>query len=255
MTGPVSSEESWPTLAEMQLAHAWREPRLGHGPRAVVGDWRGALEAAERTRTVALMGLWELARTAIHEPDPMSGTAEQRAAWERAELARAEEASGNFELNAFTLIGILSALDALVETLVARLHEDLPEAVKKEKAPVPRDAGARRWEKPLAYVGLGAPTENPVTPSLDDALREAVSLRHALVHRAGRVGIRDRKDAPTLRLRYEEGALIRITRDDFRTYSAAVAAYGDAVVFRLLGPTLTHPVNLADWRNYALINT
>jgi hypothetical protein len=288
-----SDDDRPQTLAEQQLRNARRDPRLGHGRKAIVADWWAAVEAAERTRRTALFAMRELARTAVDEPDAPPGS-ESYAQWARAEFARLEMAADTPELNGMTLVALLSALDALVEILVpsvremaariqyaeiaravaaqhpeldAQLTDDMRETImeaavkvmvergpKKARQPQVRGAGTRRWEDTLRYVRLHAPPSRPIPDDLDEALREAVVLRNALVHRAARVRNDDLLQAPALRTRYAAGALIRLTRLDFRTYSAAIVAYGSEIVFRLMG-SLASPVDLVGWRGYAALNT
>ena len=293
------SVERYRSLAEAQLAHARCDPRLSHGRDAVVADWWSAIDAAVRTRRVATDAIGELAQTATEAPS--GEDAEQHAAWERAELARAAVANEHADLNAVTLIAMLSALDALVESLVPRVRDlslrrlaadlkrdavidrwpDLkkrldPETreifeevlcqivddrlarslteigTKPEHRSRPRGIGASRWENALRHAGLQARPENPLPADLAQVLDEIVVLRHALVHRAGRVSVRDLTSAP--KLPYADGALIRIGRRDFRTYAAAIVAYGCDVVHRLMG-SLVEAVDLRAWRSYAPLNS
>lgn len=110
--------------------------------------------------------------------------------------------------------------------------------------------GAQRWEKVLAAAGLAAPRQRPIPGDLDITLQEVVALRHVLLHRGGRVDARALRDASTLR--YQDGELVRISRPDYRIYSAAVRAYGNEVSARPLGPDHT-PFDLTSWRdNYDL---
>jgi hypothetical protein len=80
-----------------------------------------------------------------------------------------------------------------------------------------------------------------------------VSLRHVLVHRAGRIDARALEDAPSLE--YEVGALVRITRVDYQRYSAAVRTYGEEVVWRLSRGLGVDPFDLGKWRNNYLLGT
>lgn len=110
-----------------EVVAARRDPRLDHGPQAVLADWWAALEAAERTRRLADWGLHELKQSLRREErkqgvrwgDPMDdGTRRSlEAAWGRQQLAEAEEENQMAEMNAMALISIVGALDALVETL------------------------------------------------------------------------------------------------------------------------------------------
>jgi len=273
MDGPGEAPVGETTLAERQLTSARRDPRLDHGREAVVADWWAAIEAAERTRMVAVLG--------AHARRDMNAGA-TGALGERAQLAEAEINSEFAEENALVLVGMLSALDALVEGLVpaarelllraradevmTRARHEVPEAVeqiapdqlekvqdtimtvmREEMGKVRRasGAGAGRWEKVLGHAHLQAPVDRPVPEDLDEALRELVALRHVLVHRAGRVD----EDAVVAAPSYEVGVLVRIGLADYRRYSAAVRTYGDEVVYRLLRGVDAEPFDLRRWRD------
>ena len=218
--------------------------------------------------------------------------AELQVAWERAEMARAEIEAGHPHLNAQALLAIDSALDALVEELAPALramridwlidnafkHADaeVPEAVA-QVSPEMREAivgaarsvveghvpepkrlcgeGAERYEAVLAQEGLCAPADRPIPDELAEALTELSAIRDVLVHRAGRVDERALKAAPSLRLRYEDGQLIRITREEYRTYSAAVRCYAMEILYRPLrswpaADDAKHGPDLVGWRGY-----
>ena len=217
--------------------------------------------------------------------------ASMAAARERAELARAEADNQLVEHNAMTLISMVGALDALVEELVpsarkllvevrARqlveevraqhpeaaaqvsdaIHEGILQTTQRLLAErigsidaAPRGAGASRWETVLGHAGLQAPPDRSIPPDLDEALTEVVALRHVLAHRAGRIDTRALNQAPSLR--YVDGDLVRVSRDDYRRYSAALWTYGEEIIRRLLGglaPDGTAP--LAEWRHNYTIN-
>lgn len=221
------------------------------------------------------------------ENDPQF-TAAIDAARERAELASAEKENQLVEHNAMTLISMVGALDAMVEELAPRARDMLiahqahvmmeqarqqePEAVAKLDAsaldaieqatrdllaerlesfdPYPRGTGAKRWEDVLSHVGLQAPPGRPIQADLDEALTEVVALRHVLAHRSGRVDRRAVKQAPTLR--YADGDLVRISRDEYRRYSAALWTYGEEVIHRLMKDLAPAP-SLHNWlQNYTL---
>ena len=98
------------------------------------------------------------------------------------------------------------------------------------KALKPKGSGVARYEKPLRRVGWGAPADRPIPEDLNAALTELGALRDVLVHRAGRVGEVAIKQAPTLR--YGTGELVRISREDYRRYSAAIRCYAQEISFR-----------------------
>jgi hypothetical protein len=112
------------------------------------------------------------------------------------------------------------------------------------------EVGVIRWERVLKHAGLQAPPSRPVPEDLDQALAEMVSLRHVLVHRGGRVDQRALKATPSLR--QANGELVRLTRTDYRLYSAALYTYGEEIIYRLMRD-LGKPVDLNGWRqNYTL---
>jgi hypothetical protein len=60
------------------------------------------------------------------------------------------------------------------------------------------------------------------------------------------------KWAPTLP--YKPDDLVRISRDDYRRYSAALRTYGDKVTRRLLGPSMVPDMSLEHWRHNYIVN-
>lgn len=224
----------------------------------------------------------------LTDQDAPQSAAAMRAARERAELARAEKDNQLVEHNAMTLISMVGALDALVEelaprardmliahqahVLMERAREQAPEAAAKldestlnaieqdarnllaerfaDFDPYPRGAGAKRWEDVLSNVGLQARPQRPIPNDLDQALTEIVALRHVLAHRAGRIDQKALKQASTLR--YRDGDLVRITRAEYRLYSAALWTYGEEIIHRLMKDLAPAPT-LTNWQqNYTL---
>jgi hypothetical protein len=217
-----------------------------------------------------------------------------QAAWERAEMARIEIENGHPHLNAQALLSMNSALDAMVEEFVpalvdigvrglgdrlmeratrqepeaaAQLTEEMREMLtdtvrellSERVAPKVKrlhGSGAARYEAVLSQVGLRAPDDRPIPVDLDEALAELGALRDVLVHRAGRVDDQALKQAPSLR--YQDGDLVRVSADDYRTYSAAIRCYASEIVFRSIrswaGVSDDDGPDLANWRNYRLIN-
>jgi hypothetical protein len=211
------------------------------------------------------------------------------AARERAELAKAEMDNGTPHIYAQALISMKSALDAMVETLVrhwrglhveriarhildkaaesqpaaaASLPPEIVDAVERvvheeadrlvPKAPRPAGRGVERYEKALRVIGAHAPDDRPLPADLDVALAELGALRDVLVHRAGRLDEKALQEAP--RLRYEVGQLVRVSAEDYRTYSAAIRCYAYEVGFRGMRhwPEVSdeNGPNLAQWRDY-----
>jgi hypothetical protein len=294
-------DEGLGDFARWQIETARHDPRLERGRGSMIADFREAMEEAERTRGLGVLGVHELAKTlerkerelGVSRADPdlspdVSGTLQ--AYWERAESASIEIANGFPHFNAQALISMNSALDAMVEELVPSARDAWIEMVVNEafaasdkenpeaaKAMTPElrervtevfrsqaldrfpdlialaGKGSQRYERRLAQIDLAAPPDRPIPADLDQALAELGALRDVLEHRAGRVDAKALKAAPSLP--YEEGQLVRISREQYRTYSAAVSCYGNEIPFRMIrswpevdderdGP------NLAGWRGY-----
>lgn len=205
--------------------------------------------------------------------------------WQRAELARAEIESGHPSLNAQALIGLNSALDAMVEQftpamrdlpflgMLKRAEEQEPEAagqltdevrenlmtVLKELFEAPEKlkkltgSGVDRYEVRLSQVGLGAPDDRPIPADLNQALTEVGAIRDVLIHRAARLDEKAKEQAPTLA--YEVGDLIRLSDEDHRIYSAAIRCYGWEVVYRSYRhwpevSDVEDAPDLENWRGY-----
>lgn len=224
---------------------------------------------------------------------PPAAAGPLQAAWERTEWARAELENESAHSNAQALISMNSAMDAMVEELVKfwrgsqvkRITEEIiqevtaavPEATdeikakhlellkqavhdlvdqKVPKALRPKGPGIARYEKPLSRIGWQAPGDRPIPSDLNVALTELGALRDVLVHRAGRVDEKALAQAPTLN--YREGQFVRISRNDYRTYSAAVRCYAQEISFRPMRswPEVTDAQlpDLANWRAYVLVN-
>lgn len=276
---PPVGESGLGAYAREQIERARSDPRLARGAEAVVADFWQALEEAERTRMLGVLGLHELTHTlSRHEQNlgvkhtdaglDINARSTLQAAWERAESARIELANGHPHLNAQAILSYCSALDAMVENLlkswrsfrVMRVVDEMmataaskvpaaaqavdPEALdairevlttrvaKKAlgKAPALRDSGPDRYERLLAKIGLHAPEDRPLPQGLVDALTELNVLRNVLMHRAGRIDLPAMNSARTLS--YKRGQLVRVDRDDYRRYSAAVHCYGQEITFR-----------------------
>jgi hypothetical protein len=229
------------------------------------------------------------------DPDlPAAATASLQAAWERAELARGELDNGYPQLNAQALLALNSALDAMIEAFAPKMREMIGEwlteriltgAEKQEPAAFSsltaeqrghvteavrsvlregtrpkidrmRGSGIERYESVLAQMRLAAPEDRTIPEDLDQALTELGAIRDVLVHRAGRVDAKALEQAPTLR--YREGELVRITPDEYRTYSAAIRCYATEIPFRSIRgwPEVTDSdgPDLSRWRLYCRIN-
>jgi hypothetical protein len=243
-------------------------------------ELRSSLERAEKELQV------------LREDDALAAETVSRLqiAWEQSEMARAEIEAGHPHLNGQALLAINSALDSLVEELAPALRtmrigvvvdkafqgakveeaaafeqvspqmrEAVLDAARKvvedyvpEPAPL-RGKGLDRYESILGPQGLGAPEDRPIPDDLAEALRELGAIRDVLVHRAGRIDPRALRAAPSLRRRYEDGELVRISRDDYRTYSAAVRCYAREILYRPLrgSPAADderHGPRLSEWR-------
>ena len=299
-------EQSVGAFARRQLEAARSDPRLERADgRAMIADFWDAIEETERVRTLALMGLQELTGSlereeaslgVSHESEQLTAAqaSSLQAAFERAEWAKAELANESPHANAQALIGMTSALDAMVEELVKHWREvqvehiaqriltagpeEVGESMEKidpaalsaveavirleaerivPKPLPPKGKGADRYEKPLGGIGLAAPADRPLPSDLDIALTESGALRDVLVHRAGRVDERALEQAPTLS--YKASELVRVTRQDYRRYSAAIRCYAQEICFRGIRswPEVSDAEpgpNLERWRDYVLVN-
>ena len=198
-------EDGLGDYAREQLEAARHDPRLDRGHGGMVADFGAAIEEVERTRMMAIIGLQEIRRFYYREHEDFDRTGGDRqreydlqAYWQRAELAQAEIENGHPSINAQALIGLYSALDALVEQFAAALR-DLPvlatmnEAEKQMPAAaehltpeirarlvtalekllkIPElkrleKKGAARYERRLRRLGLGA--RRPIPKDLDRA--------------------------------------------------------------------------------------
>jgi hypothetical protein len=257
----------------------------------MVADYKVALEEIERTRMMSILGLPEICRTYEREKaefDATGGDAQREGEvqtyWARAELAKAEIDNGHPAVNAQALIGLNSALDALVEQyapailempfrgLMDRAEKEAPEAaeqltdelrenlleVLKDLFKAPKKlarmtgSGTQRYEERLSQVGLGAPEDRPIPDDLDQALTEIGAIRDVLIHRAGRIDGKAKTQAPTLP--YEEGQFVRLSDQDYRTYSAAIRCYGWEIVHRSfvkwIGADAEDGPDLGNWREH-----
>lgn len=257
--------------AREQLDAARHDPRLDRGHGGMVADFGDAVEEVERVRMMNVIGLNEI--RCFYEREKVefdsAGGDDRREGdvqvfWQRAELARAEEENGYPVINAQALIGLHSALDALIQQLPAALR-DLPFQVRLDEAEkqVPEAAehltpelreelikqlqklldvpklrqlekkGVARYERRLRRVDLGS--QRPIPDDLDQALREIGVIRDLLIHRAGRVDQEALDRAPSLADRYQDGELVRLSDEDYRTYSGAIRWYGAEVIHRISG--------------------
>lgn len=257
--------------AREQIVAARRDPRLERGHEGMVADFGDAVEEVERVRMMSVIGLNEIRRSYAREKGDFdrAGGDDQRehevqVLWQRAEMARAEEDNGYPAINAQALIGLHSALDALVQQLPVALR-DLPFLVRLDEAErvVPEAAkhvtpelreelikqlqkllqtpklrqlerkGVARYERRLRRVGLGF--QRPIPEGLDKALREIGVIRDLLIHRAGRIDGEALGKARSLADRYQDGELVRLSDEDYRTYSGAIRWYGAEVIHRIYG--------------------
>jgi len=141
--------------------------------------------------------------------------------------------------------------EADVQTIVRALADQLADTLPKLRAK-PKGSGASRWEEVLEQVGLGPSAGQPIPQDLDQTLGEVIQLRHVIAHRASRVDSAALKHAPTLS--YELDQLVRISRDDYRRYSAALWTYGEEVLRRLMKDLGPPPMALSQWQQNASIN-
>jgi hypothetical protein len=139
-----------------------------------------------------------------------------------------------------------------IETALAQVLRGQMPTLKR-----PFGGGVERWEQLLRAEGLGTPTNLALPPSLDAALDEASALRNVIVHRAGRIDEKALAECERLKthLHMSVGQFVRITRVQYRRYSAAIRAYGMDVTRRVLARGgMEFPVDLDHWERYVLVN-
>jgi hypothetical protein len=272
-------------LARKELADAARDPRIDRLTGTPIPDFNDALAEIGRARRAAIFALQRTAQAEV----PTTGTVNERQAlWELSELARAEREGDFAWINAATVWGLHSVLDAFVEqnspavaSLVAgiqarefvnqaaaekpELAAQLPAGTFKRIAEAaaavmlknfepakPRGNGAVRWEGSLGIVGLAAPEDRPIPQAMDRALAELCVLRDVLSHRGGRFDQKAANDWPSATI--EVGSFVRVSQGQARRYSAAVGAYGSEISRRLLTRfSITVNVNLADWEQHGFL--
>jgi hypothetical protein len=282
--------------AREQLEAARRDPRLERGHGAMIGDFGLAVEEVERTRMLNVIGLEEIRRAYEREKADFdaNGGNDQRehevqVFWQRAEMARVERENDYPAINAQALIALNSALDSLVEYLAPAVRdlpfemrmkeaeEQLP-AESKHLTPEMRETlirktqelfdveepkslkgkGIARYERRLKAASLGAPKDRPIPKDLDRAIKEFGVIRDCLIHRASRIDARALELGPSLSKRYKDGDLVRLTGEDYRTYSAAMRCYAAEVIHRLYSkwPDLADPddePDLGNWRSWHML--
>ncbi len=265
--------------ARLEVDKARKDPRLERG-RAAVADFWDAMDEAERVRKLAIRG-----SEMIRASDPV---------WAMAELAGGDIENDFPGLNAQALIAMNSALDSMVEEFAPAMREILvkafvDQAFKQAEQQVPDTAadidaerrdllreafqktatdlqpkldrllgsGAERYEKRLGGVGLATAEDRPIPGDLDEALTELGAIRDVLIHRASRIDTKALEQAPSLAARYEEGQLVRLTREDYRRYTAAIRCYGQDVAMRPMRswPNVTDDdlPDLAAWRDWYVL--
>lgn len=121
-------------FAREQIEKARNDPRLTRGRGAAVGDYWEAMEEAEQTRMLSVLGLYELSGVleryerehGVSRDDANLDPARQgemQALWEQAELASAAIATDFAAVNAQALLDMNSALDAMVEEFAPAMRE------------------------------------------------------------------------------------------------------------------------------------
>ena len=278
---PENTYDALSETARRELDKARSDPRLTHG-RTPVADFWDAMDEAERARKLAIRGA-----EAIRENDPI---------WAMAELAAGDIDNDFPGLNAQALVAMNSALDSMVEEFaptmrdimvrafvdqtLKRAEDQVPEAaaeIDDEKRGALREvllkivaelqprldrllgSGAERYEKRLRGVNLGTADDRPIPADLDEALTELGAIRDVLIHRASRIDMKALEQAPSLAGRYHEGQLIRLTRKDYRRYTAAIRCYGQDVAMRPMRswPNITEDdlPNLTAWRDWYVLGS
>lgn len=274
-------------LALAQIEQAEQDPRAGKEV-GLRDAFYAATGEAETLRFLTELGLsqvsQQLARAGSTDPQVL------QAKWEQQHMAQLMIDADFPYLNAMTLVAIYSAVDALIESMVpsrieaaaairllaalenldiddAQANELFATAMGSEQmrdglAKVGKNAGRvgsgglSRYERHLRVAGLADFPGRRFPDDLDLALREIGALRDVLVHGGAKVDAKAIAKAPTLPERgYPEGTFVRIGRDDYRTYSAALFTFAEEVLDRMLVQIgQDRPDRLAEWRNNATLN-
>lgn len=274
-------------LALAQIEQAENDPR-GSKDVGFREAFYAATGEAENLRFLAQLGLMEVSRGPV-TADAADGQWRQ-AKWEQSYMAQLMVDADFPYLNGVTLVSIYGAVDALIEELVPSRAEaavamralailegielDDGQAEKLFKALMASDqvsehlarivknagrvgaGGLSRYERHLRVAGLDDFPDRPFPSDLDAALKEIGALRDVLVHSGARVDTKAVAKAPTLPHRgYSEGSFVRIGREHYRLYSAALFTFAEEVLDRmLLQVGRDRPNRLADWRNNATLN-
>ena len=276
-------------LALNQVEQAERDPRADHEV-GIRDAFYAATGEAENLRFLAQLGLAKLAQQPIEEGTPDAH--HRQARWAQSYMAQLMIDADFPYLNAMTLVAIYSAVDAMIESLVPSRVEaivamrllavleqldvdlDSPETRQRFETAMNREVlagelakiakktgrvgsgGLSRYERHLQVADLAGFPDRAFPEDLDVALKEISALRDVLVHSGGRVDAKAVSKAPTLPARgYLEGCFVRIGRDDYRTYSAALFTFAEEVLDRmLLQVGQERPNSLSDWRDNATLN-
>jgi len=276
-------------LALTQVEQAEKDPRAEQQV-GLRDAFYAATGEAENLRFLAQLGLTKLAHQSIEEA---SADAHRRQAkWEQSHMARLMIDADFPYLNAMTLVAIYSAVDAMIESLVPSRVEaivamrllavleqldvdlDSPETMQRFEAVMTNEVlageltkiakktgrvgsgGLSRYERHLQVADLAGFPDRAFPEDLDVALKEISALRDVLVHSGARVDAQAINKAPTLPARgYPMGCFVRIGRQDYRTYSAALFTFAEEVLDRmLLQVGQERPNRLSDWRHNATLN-
>lgn len=204
--------------------------QLGMALVAVHGALDAFVEAAVpsiREADVALTFLSTVESRAATEPDQTAG-------------ARALEAADRL-LRSDEFRTAMSRLENLIKKKIGSLGK--------------KGAGANRYVNLLESIGLGEPADRPLPIEMNEALEEAGALRDVIVHRSSRIDARALEKAPTLETRYAVGDFVRITRNDYRLYSAALRSFAYEVITRArLRGGLPIDFDIEDWRDTRSVN-
>lgn len=203
------------SLAELQLEWARKDPRLELN-RAPMPDFFWALEEIERTRMTYMGGVLamthnverEARRLGIEPTEAAQGPGGSlRHAWEQQEIAHIEQAKDYPFQNAWSLVSMYGALDALVEDVVPharsfvairrimQMEEREPELAAKAK----ESLGDERWDEVMqTLVPVLVDEIFPEPPPRLGAGRKPAqgAERFERVLRAGMLGARPDRPVP-----------------------------------------------------------
>jgi hypothetical protein len=212
--GSSVGETGLGATARDQLDKARKDPRLTRGRGAAVGDYWVAMEEAEQTRMLSVLGIYEL-RGVLERYEREHGVSrgdadldpshrgEMQALWERAELAAAAIATDFAAVNAQALLAMNGALDAMVEEFAPAMRDmalrTIAEQIaKRAEAEQPGAASKVDEVTRAALIEAMVATADESLPKLDRLRGSGAERYEARLRGAGLGTAADRPIPPDL---------------------------------------------------------